>query len=583
MCAANLAGYGPGRAMAPKQRDELARQLLTGGAGVAAVPKVEYLAALVPRTEMECVRTRRLLQAVLNRSGSNAASEVDVLEAVTVWRASLPAVVAEAAAISGVDHKRCRRRTYAVRFVGGDPAEARAYAGHEDHNPKRMVQHMQGKGSTWTQSSTQCLREADFRFGSWNLLTKTEVLLDELLLLVKESNSTSDEHVWRGALFLGETLHAELCTLKSRLLDVVSWPTNYAETMRILRGVMHLVPGNQLTLYLCDVCFYCTGQHFAQECPRHFAQPQRTAKRSRGRGGGGGGGGSGVAGGAGGGGAGSGGAGGGGTGGGGGRGGSSGGVGGSSDDGGDGRLTQQTPFPTNMPELLRQIADPNIDFGVLAKVGTTLAKPAVDHLVATCERLRLEPPAAAAAYRRTGAQWPPLPSGFRVVRSPANWPESNRLSSFMRQVMLQTIMALTAVGRPCDALDFTPGGHGGVVHTLLISAEALAARRAVALAASELSLLALRAPTPSSSCNWQVLQAALFAGELSICTTSGTPVTDVQSCSPALREALWQALAALQAAVNNPSRAAGSRFEAALAVLTPLVRQHQRSTNAEGT
>ena len=70
---------------------------------------------------------------------------------------------------------------------------------------------------------------------------------------------------------------------------------------------------------------------------------------------------------------------------------------------------------------------------------------------------------------------------------------------------------------------------------------------------------------------WQLLQASLFAGGLRVCPTSGTPVTDVQSCSKELKAALWGGFVAIAKAVNEKD---ATDFDAAMGKLATLVEQH---------
>ena len=87
---------------------------------------------------------------------------------------------------------------------------------------------------------------------------------------------------------------------------------------------------------------------------------------------------------------------------------------------------------------------------------------------------------------------------------------------------------------------------------------------------SALSALRKKA-LPKSFENWELLQASLFAGGLSVCPTSGTPVTDVQCCSEELKAALWGGLVAIAKAVNAKVT---TEFDAAMEKLGTLVKQH---------
>ena len=143
----------------------------------------------------------------------------------------------------------------------------------------------------------------------------------------------------------------------------------------------------------------------------------------------------------------------------------------------------------------------------------------------------------------------------------------------MNQITFQTRMSLAAMGRPTDMVPFEIQNR---TYYILTSTDALRARRAVAAAAvaDEASLktfLALR-ERKASQRDWERLQAVLFSAGLSVCPTSGSPVFDLASCTPELRDALWAALEALQTAIND--KAAGADFDAKLRALGPLVRAH---------
>ena len=159
------------------------------------------------------------------------------------------------------------------------------------------------------------------------------------------------------------------------------------------------------------------------------------------------------------------------------------------------------------------------------------------------------------------------------MQAPAeeDWPAARALASYTHQVSLQTQMRLTASGQPLGIVCFQ---YGHKRYAILTSSDALRARRAVAAAAvgDEASLqtfLALR-KRKASQRDWERLQAVLFSAGLSVCPTSGSPVFDLASCTPELREALWAALEALQKAIND--KAAGADFDAKLRALGPLVR-----------
>ena len=133
-----------------------------------------------------------------------------------------------------------------------------------------------------------------------------------------------------------------------------------------------------------------------------------------------------------------------------------------------------------------------------------------------------------------------------------------------------TRMRLTAMGQIAASVPFTRGGSPAKME-LLVGEEARVARRHVAAHTSPQTLSTLRAKVPSSSKSWQLLQASLFAGGLSVCPTSGTPVTDVGSCSTELREALWAGLVALAKGVNDRD---ATDFDEKMRALSTLVRQH---------
>ena len=150
----------------------------------------------------------------------------------------------------------------------------------------------------------------------------------------------------------------------------------------------------------------------------------------------------------------------------------------------------------------------------------------------------------------------------------------------MNQIAFQTRMRLAAMGRPTDMVPFEIRNR---TYYILTSSDALRARRAVAAAAvaDEASLktfLALR-ERKASQRDWERLQAVLFSAGLSVCPTSGSPVFDLASCTPELRDALWAALEALQTAIND--KAAGADFDAKLRALGPLVRAHMPPEPAE--
>ena len=136
-------------------------------------------------------------------------------------------------------------------------------------------------------------------------------------------------------------------------------------------------------------------------------------------------------------------------------------------------------------------------------------------------------------------------------------------------ISLLTRMRLTAMGLLTASVPFT---RQRKQMELLVGEEARVARRRVAAHTSLKALSALRNKAlPKSSQNWELLQASLFAGGLRVCPTSGTPVTDVQSCSEDLKTALWDGFVAIAKAVNAKVTA---EFDAAMEKLGTLVKQH---------
>ena len=136
-------------------------------------------------------------------------------------------------------------------------------------------------------------------------------------------------------------------------------------------------------------------------------------------------------------------------------------------------------------------------------------------------------------------------------------------------ISLLTRMRLTAMGLLTASVPFT---RQRKQMELLVGEEARVSRRHVAAHTSPEALSALRNKAlPKSSQNWELLQASLFAGGLRVCPTSGTPVTDVQSCSEDLKTALWVGFVAIAKAVNEKVTA---EFDAAMEKLGTLVKQH---------
>ena len=136
-------------------------------------------------------------------------------------------------------------------------------------------------------------------------------------------------------------------------------------------------------------------------------------------------------------------------------------------------------------------------------------------------------------------------------------------------ISLLTRMRLTAMGLLTASVPFT---RQRKQMELLVGEEARVSRRHVAAHTSPEALSAMRNKAlPTSSQNWELLQASLFAGGLRVCPTSGTPVTDVQSCSEDLKTALWVGFVAIAKAVNEKVTA---EFDAAMEKLGTLVKQH---------
>ena len=136
-------------------------------------------------------------------------------------------------------------------------------------------------------------------------------------------------------------------------------------------------------------------------------------------------------------------------------------------------------------------------------------------------------------------------------------------------ISLLTRMRLTAMGLLTASVPFT---RQRKQMELLVGEEARVSRRHVAAHTSPDALSALRNKAlPKSSQNWELLQASLFAGGLRVCPTSGTPVTDVQSCSEDLKTALWVGFVAIAKAVNEKD---ANDFDTAMETLAALVQQH---------
>ena len=143
------------------------------------------------------------------------------------------------------------------------------------------------------------------------------------------------------------------------------------------------------------------------------------------------------------------------------------------------------------------------------------------------------------------------------------------LAGDMVLISLLTRMRFIAMGKLAASVPFS---YRNKQMELLVGEEARVARRHVAAHTSPEALSAMRNKAlPKSSQNWELLQASLFAGGLRVCPTSGTPVTDVQSCSEDLKTALWDGFVAIAKAVNAKVTA---EFDAAMEKLGTLVKQH---------
>ena len=143
------------------------------------------------------------------------------------------------------------------------------------------------------------------------------------------------------------------------------------------------------------------------------------------------------------------------------------------------------------------------------------------------------------------------------------------LAGDMVLISMLTRMRFIAMGKLAASVPFS---YRNKQMELLVGEEARVARRHVAAHTSLDTLSAMRNKAlPKSSKNWELLQASLFAGGLRVCPTSGTPVTDVQSCSEDLKTALWDGFVAIAKAVNEKVTA---EFDAAMEKLGTLVKQH---------
>ena len=121
-------------------------------------------------------------------------------------------------------------------------------------------------------------------------------------------------------------------------------------------------------------------------------------------------------------------------------------------------------------------------------------------------------------------------------------------------------MRLVASGSPLESVPFGRNLE-------LVTGAALIARRHVASSLTPETIASLRRKRPSDSRDWTLLQSSLFAAGLRVCPVSGTPICDVDGCSPELREAMWAGLVA----IADASQGDTSSFERAMANLSELV------------
>ena len=91
-------------------------------------------------------------------------------------------------------------------------------------------------------------------------------------------------------------------------------------------------------------------------------------------------------------------------------------------------------LPVDVRSLLDAIARDKFFFVLPPPVEGAIAKKAIEELRKSCPPELL--PAAASNYKRQAHQWPDLPDGFYVVRTPpcAEWEQSKALSTFAHQV-----------------------------------------------------------------------------------------------------------------------------------------------------
>ena len=184
-------------------------------------------------------------------------------------------------------------RLYVCRFDGC------GYDGHEARKARppgggfdgyRQRDHIQGSGSAWTKLATDLQRD-DFEFGDWQVWTKKEALLAELVAVVQHAGD-QDGREWRGGPFLlpssRETWDANTIRPWDALQCVDNWPASHEGRMNIIAGIVHWVPGNLLWHYLADLCFKCAlPGHFADDCTadkpaaskRHEARKRKRKKK----------------------------------------------------------------------------------------------------------------------------------------------------------------------------------------------------------------------------------------------------------------------------------------------------------------
>ena len=154
------------------------------------------------------------------------------------------------------------------------------------------------------------------------------------------------------------------------------------------------------------------------------------------------------------------------------------------------------------------------------------------------------------------------------------------MAPYLHQISLLVRMRLTAMGLLAVSVPFS---HNNVHMELLVGEEARVARLHVAGQTLPQMLSTLRAKVPTSSKNWELLQASLVAGGLRVCPTSGTPALDMQDCSTKLKDALWTGLVALSEAVSSKHLGKDATdLDAAMLDLSRLLEQHARGSRKRG-